>query len=859
MKPEHNSLLLLLPLFPAIGALINGLFGLRIQKAFGKGAVHAIAIAMPAISCLLAWTIFFQLLGKPPEERAFTQVGWDWITVGFADARFAFWVDPLTSMMLLIITTIGTMIHVYSVGYMAEEPAYWRFFCYLNLFVTMMLILVLGDSFLLMFVGWEGVGLASYLLIGFYYKELANAAAGMKAFVVNRFGDACFVIGLFLLFWGLQGHWLTPTEGHKLDAAPSALAALEPDFVSDEGARAAEDELGVRPFSKGEEKAEAKAEGHAAHEEAPVGSTLRFAKLREILESPERREALVGQEVFGIPLVFLICLLFFLGATAKSAQLPFYVWLPDAMAGPTPVSALIHAATMVTAGVYMIARLNFLYILSPGACTVVGLVGAATALFAASMGLFQYDIKKVLAYSTISQLGFMFIGVGVGAYWAGTFHLLTHACFKACLFLGSGSVILGCHHEQDMRRMGGLDKYMPTTRWTYLAACIAIAGFPVAAGFCSKDEILWRAFSSTAVLPMANYLIWALGLAAATLTAFYMGRSYYMTFSGTYRGNDVPLEDPYPADTARAKELFIPKPVRGPTEEMLKALAEHGHGHGHGGDGHGHEEHGHDAHGHDAHGHDAHGHDDHGHGHGPHTPHESPASMTWVLSALGAASLLIGVILGFPAVLHLPVPILLEHWLEPVMEPSNQMIALYDAARPSVSFVGAEGTRTLVEMGLALMSVAVASAGWFGARMLYKDAANDLPDRLLHAPGALLGALGAPVRQVHRLIYNKYFVDEGYYTAVLGGGAKLWNACAQIDKRGIDGLVNLLGTAGRALGYLQGAVDKYLVDGAVNLVADVVMASGQRLRRLQTGQVRNYLLGAFGGAVAAFMLLVVLS
>jgi NADH-quinone oxidoreductase subunit L len=477
------------------------------------------------------------------------------------------------------------------------------------------------------------------------------------------------------------------------------------------------------------------------------------------------------------------------------------------------------------------------------------------------MGLFQYDIKKVLAYSTVSQLGFMFIGVGVGAYWAGVFHLLTHACFKACLFLGSGSVILGCHHEQDMRRMGGLQKYMPSTRMTYALACFAIAGFPVAAGFASKDEILWKAFTSSAVNPGFNYAIWGMGIAAATLTAFYMYRSYYMTFTGDYRGNDVPLVDPYPVDTARAKEMFIPKPVRGPSEELLKSLAEHGHGHeahGHGG----HDAHGHDAHGHDDHGHDDHGHDDHGHGHA-HTPHESPWTMTVPLWALGLASIFIGVIVGFPPVvaslLHLDIHPALEVWLEPVLAPSVEVLKHYDATRANVAFLGDVHAKHTMEYALAGLSVLVALVGWLSARWLYKDNKNPLPAKLLDNPSEVVGGLAGLVRGVHRVVYNKYFVDEAYYSFFVYGMARFWNLLRNVDVYIVDGIVNSVAFVGKSFGIVQGAIDKYLVDGAVNLVADVVMAAGQKIRTLQTGQIRTYLLGAFGGAVAAFLVLIAFS
>jgi NADH-quinone oxidoreductase subunit L len=363
---------------------------------------------------------------------------------------------------------------------MHDEPSYWRYFFWLNLFVFSMLLLVMGDNILLMFFGWEGVGLCSYGLIAFWYTDLDKAKAGMKAFIVNRVGDFGFVIGLFILFWALAGVW--------------------------------GDVPGAHP-------------------------TIDFMELKEQIAHGGVGAHLKTMTLWGMPIAGLIGLFLFIGATGKSAQIPLYVWLPDAMAGPTPVSALIHAATMVTAGVYMVARMNFVYALSPEAMTLVTGVGALTAIFAASIGFFQYDIKKVLAYSTVSQLGFMFIGVGVGAYWVGMFHLVTHAFFKACLFLGSGSVIMGCHHEQDMRKMGGLKKYMPATHWTYLVACIAIAGFPVASGFYSKDEILWKAFNAESLMwPWMGTAIWAVGSIAALGTAFYMFRSYYMTFTGEYRG-----------------------------------------------------------------------------------------------------------------------------------------------------------------------------------------------------------------------------------------------------------------------------------------------------------------------------------
>jgi len=464
---EHTSQLLRwIPLLPLLGAVVNFLFGVRIQRAFGRFGVAALASALPILSFLLVVVSFGTLRGLPEDARLLTDAVMPWLHIGSFRADIAFQFDPLTAVMTLVVTGIGSLIHIYSYGYMDEEPSAWRFFALLNLFMFAMLTLVMGDNFLLMFLGWEGVGLCSWGLIGFWYSETANAAAGNKAFIVNRIGDFGFILGFALLFWSLH------TAGHP---------------------------------------------------------TITF---REVAI---HAHALEGMSVWGWPVVTVVTLLMFVGATGKSAQIPLYVWLPDAMAGPTPVSALIHAATMVTAGVYMVARLNFLYDMAPATQTVVATVGACTALFAATIGLAQNDIKKVLAYSTVSQLGYMFIGVGVGAYAAGIFHLMTHAFFKACLFLGSGSVIHAMHHEQDMRNMGGLRRYMPVTFWTFLIATIAIAGIPPLAGFFSKDEILWKAFQK-------DPRLWALGFAGAALTAFYMFRLVFMTFFGECRADHHTVE-----------------------------------------------------------------------------------------------------------------------------------------------------------------------------------------------------------------------------------------------------------------------------------------------------------------------------
>jgi len=522
------GLLWLIPVLPLIGAAINGLFGAHLMRKFGPRINHIIAILLPTGSFVITVVALFTLMGLPEEGRALHQNLFPFIHIGFFDADMAFWMDPLSATMCLIITFVGTLIHVYSTGYMKGDPSYWRFFAYLNLFMAAMLTLVLGDNFLVMFIGWEGVGLCSYLLIAFWYKEKANAVAGMKAFVVNRVGDFAFILGLGLLFWGMMGSF----------AGGITDSTYDYDMVYGRRANELQTIDMVRETS-----------GFYDQGNRVMPASLRFDAARSIIRrdrSAWMENSPVAKTFLGIPLVVLVSLLIFFAATGKSAQIPLYVWLPDAMAGPTPVSALIHAATMVTAGVYVVARMSFLFHLSPTAMTVVALVGAATALFAATIGLFQYDIKKVLAYSTVSQLGYMFIGVGVGAYWAGIYHLLTHAVFKATLFLGSGSVILGCHHEQDMRKMGGLAKSMPSTARTYLIACIAITTAPfffIANGFFSKDEILWKAFDAGHLL-IPGWVIWGIGWLGAALTSFYMWRSYYLTFTGEYRGHEKPHESP---------------------------------------------------------------------------------------------------------------------------------------------------------------------------------------------------------------------------------------------------------------------------------------------------------------------------
>ena len=479
-----NSTLHWIPLLPLITAFVGALVGARIQKSLGKGAIAFLACAPVVVSFVLSVAAVLQLLGLDPEHRILLDSWFPWIHIGNLSVDVAFLVDPLSAVMILVVNGVGGIIHFYSIGYMHEDRAFWRFFAYLNLFMFSMLVLVLADNLLLLFVGWEGVGLCSYALIGFWYKDLKNASAGSKAFIVNRVGDFGFTLGVFLLFWGLA------QAGH-----PTVV---------------------FREI------------GHHVHE-------------------------ISGMTFGGFPLLTMVGLLLFVGATGKSAQIPLYVWLPDAMAGPTPVSALIHAATMVTAGVYMCSRMHFVFSLAPGALHTIAWIGAVTAVFAATIGLAQNDIKKVLAYSTVSQLGYMFLGVGVGAYSAGIFHLMTHAFFKACLFLGSGSVIHAMGGEQDMRKMGGLRHHLPRTYLTFLVATLALAGFPLTAGFFSKDEILWQAFSSE----HGSVVLWMLGVTGAALTAFYMTRQVCMVFFGEFRADPHTREHLHESPAVMTVPLII--------------------------------------------------------------------------------------------------------------------------------------------------------------------------------------------------------------------------------------------------------------------------------------------------------------
>lgn len=730
---------------PLLGAFINGVFG----KRLGRNAVRTTGLLVLGLAFVVSVASFASLHhvghglhdaeGHMTATPRLAWVAWKWLSlsslkdaVGMTTLQVGFALDPLSAVMLLVVTGVGFLIHLYSSSYMWDDPGFYRFFAYLNLFVFSMLVLILGDSLPMLFVGWEGVGLCSYLLIGFWFNEDKNASAGKKAFIANRVGDFGILVGTAMLLYYTGG----------LDF-PTILANKDK-LLS---------EVAVWPIGNG-----------------PMWP----------LSEPFK---VYGATLCGLAL--------FLGCTGKSAQIPLYIWLPDAMAGPTPVSALIHAATMVTAGVYLICRLSPVFALSPFVMATIATIGALTALFAASIGLVQNDIKKVLAYSTVSQLGYMFLGVGVGAFSDGFFHVFTHAFFKACLFLGAGSVIHAMHgriHDtdasQDMRNMGGLRKFMPVTHATYLVSCLAIAGVPLTSGFFSKDEILAKAWELKIIGGKAPGLwqqpawlgkvLFVIGIIAATMTAFYMFRTYFLTFWGEFRGwRIVPgWKDPHAA-------------------------------------------HGHDAH--DDHGHDAH--DDHGHGHheefepgegrefleGP-TPHESPWQMTAPLAVLAffaiAAGYLNAKIIGES--IHTHALTWLDHWLEPVFRQGNMLVMTPE--------FNAAHAWTLAIPGILAAVVGIGFA-YYNYVLKAGEPTAELADKV---PG------------LHDLMLDKWRIDELYDATVLGAVDELATTAVIADKWVVDGffakLSALLATGlGHALRLLQtGRVQVYsgmMVLGTVGLCA----------------------------------------
>ncbi|MGE3276899.1 MAG: NADH-quinone oxidoreductase subunit L [Vicinamibacterales bacterium] len=715
-------MLSLIPLLPLAGFVVNATLGRRLPRAVSGGLASAVMVLAFAVAVLQVWT----LAGLDPANRAITETAFTWIASGDFVVDLAFRLDPLSAVMILVITGIGSLIHIYSTSYMDTEtdPEYARYFSYLNLFVFFMLLLVLGSNVLVMFVGWEGVGLCSYLLIGFYYQRKSAGDAAKKAFIVNRIGDYAFILGTLLT--------VVTVGSLDFQVIAARVAALPPEA--------------------------------------------------------------------GFGVLSLITLLFFIGATGKSAQIPLYVWLPDAMEGPTPVSALIHAATMVTAGVYMIGRNAVIFSHAPDTLAVVAVIGAATALMAGTIGLVQNDIKRVLAYSTVSQLGYMFLAMGVGAFGAGVFHLYTHAFFKALLFLGSGAVIHALHGEQDIRHMGGLKKDLPITYWTFLIGSLAIAGVPGLAGFFSKDEVLFETFAH------GHEILWFVGIFTSLLTATYMFRLVFLTFHG---------------------------------ERRAAPAAAHSHG------GHGHDDHTAD-----------HG---HGHGHGGHL-HDAPPAMAFALIVLAIGSVLAGYV-GIPHGLggHNA----LGQWLAPAFSapasmpegmaladcvpsapaaPSLAGIALEDCGAapgaPAVASAGlardavpasfqqepeghggeamgeaGEGDETALELTLMTVSSALALLGIGLAFLLYLKRPPTTDPVEAAAPG------------VHRLLLNKYYVDELYDAAIVQP-------------------IRIVSTEG-----LWRGMDVRVVDGAVNGAGQGVGALSAVMRLLQTGSVKAYAASTFLGVV----------
>jgi NADH-quinone oxidoreductase subunit L len=650
-------MLALIVLVPLAGFVVNAAVGRRLSKAVSGGLASLVMLASFAVSAAAVW----RLAGLPPGARAIEQTLYAWIASGDLVIDVTFRLDPLSAVMILVVTGIGALIHVYSTAYMHEEtgPEFARYFSYLNLFAAFMLVLVLGASLPLMFVGWEGVGLCSYLLIGFWFRKPSASDAGKKAFVVNRVGDYAFILGMLALF-------------------------------------------------------------------AAFG-TLDVQDLASAVSAPGADTAAVG----------LATLLLFIGATGKSAQLPLHVWLPDAMEGPTPVSALIHAATMVTAGVYMIGRTAVLFSHAPETMTVVAVIGAATALMAGTIGLVQHDIKRVLAYSTVSQLGLMFLAMGVGAFGAGIFHLYTHAFFKALLFLGSGAVIHALHGEQDIRRMGGLKPYLPVTFWTFLVGSLAIAGVPLLSGFFSKDEILFETFAG------GHTVLWAVAALTSLLTATYMFRLVFLTFFG-------------PGQAAQGSPALSHDGAAAPPHRPASTPSH------------------------------------------PHAPgiHDAPPAMAFALIVLAVGSVAAGYV-GVPHALGGANR--LAAWLEPAFEapvPAEAGAAAGEAGG-GAAHDSLELTLMAVSSLIAVLGISMAWQIWLRRR--------DIAD-----------AAAVRFAPLHRVLLNKYYVDEIYDAAVVrpiraGSDEGLWRR-----------------------------VDVGVVDGAVNGAGTAVAGGAALLRRLQTGSVRAY-------------------
>src|SRR2546421_759805 len=689
----ENNLLSLIIFAPLLGAAINWFIGRRVRN---ERFIGIVACAAVGVSTIVAFYLAFKSDGALRATHPIMDHLWTWVQVGSFRADFGLAMDRLSGIYALFVTFVGFLIHVFAVGYMHEDSGFYRFFAFLNLFMFSMLTLVLADNFLLMVVGWEGVGLCSYVLIGYYIDRKEAGDAAKKAFITNRVGDWGFVLGVMLIFF------ITSAAGN------ASISFFD----------------------------------HPA-----TGVTSAFHVISALPV-----EAFGWQTIFAGGLTSVAVLLF-IGAAGKSAQIPLYVWLPDAMAGPTPVSALIHAATMVTAGVYMIVRCSAIYSHAPTAMFIVAIIGAATALFAATIGLAQNDIKKVLAYSTISQLGYMFLACGVGAFVAAIFHVMTHAFFKALLFLGSGSVIHGMHHEQDMRRMGGLKKYMPITFATMLTGWLAISGIPIFAGFFSKDEILWKVWNAGAFSlpnPAWNKLLWFVAALTALLTAVYMTRMMVMTFWGEERFRESHADH---------------------TEGVHADADDNKH------------------------------HEDHG----IHEPHESPWTMTApliVLAVLSTFGGLMGVPYALASFFSDHPTYYIERTLEPVISAVPQAPADQENGKSLADKVEwlspkpqpIDGASPLHELGEASGSVSEPA----------HSAEEIRAERLLAVVSVLIGLLGIsigwvvfkkrPLLQMPRILENKYYVDEVYDAAIINpvvvvSREGLWKL---FDVGVIDGLLHAI-------------------------------------------------------------------
>ena len=794
----------LVPLLPLSGAAINGIFGRWFrfpEKLIGGIAVGSIALSF-LISIAAISSYGFGSNSLWPNPYVSTQTAFTWIsggtvrqTLGQAESttvttgnrqitvpslrgsllnvEWSYQLDPLSAIFMLIVTGVGLCIFVFATGYMHGDTGFYRFFAYMGLFMFSMLVLVMGSNFVMMFVGWEGVGLCSYLLIGYYFDRAEAANASRKAFITNRIGDFGFMLAIFAVI-------------------------------------------------------------------ATFGSAEYTSVMSKAAGYPMET---LGQ--WG--LMSWIALGLMIGACGKSAQFPLHVWLPDAMAGPTPVSALIHAATMVTAGLYMLTRTNVIFQHSQTMMLVVAIIGAFTAIFAATIGITQNDIKRVLAYSTVSQLGFMFLACGVGAFIIGIFHVLTHAFFKALMFLGSGSVIHGMHHEQDMRRMGGLKKYMPYTYLTFLAGWLAICGIIPFSGFWSKDEILWNAASTTHI-PF-GWLLWIIGTIAATCTAFYMTRLMAMTFWGREKF----LEAPAGGEADEAHALAFAKGKK--PHDAVKFAA---------GDRPRHEPGEHVGPIHETA--DEHAALDIEHVHGAHTPHESPPSM-WVplvvLAIFATIGGFIGISTAFTGGKEVGGRMNIVTWMNPVIwnqstrqfgtaelvvdkpnsEPGESSTAPFNLAH---AVEGKLGSETAAEWVFIVISLVAAGVGISLGLLFYVKSPN-----LVDAWAARLGPL-------YRASFNKYWIDEFYGMAFTRRTMDLARAVFAFDSKVVDGGVNGSAWLTRLSSVITGGTDKYLVDGLVNAIAGfVVRLMSPIVRAVQTGFIQNYALVMVIGLLVAVALYLV--